>query len=82
MVSFDTSYCAPRYFRMSHDGHVMIGDALDRFARLVVQEERIALLGDVAGGLGMADENEAGRSLDRHAQGYMGSRAKCLRLTV
>jgi hypothetical protein len=57
---------------------MMVGDALDGLARLVVKEEDVALFGDVPGGLGVADKDEAGGAVSRHAQGYMGSRSKPL----
>jgi hypothetical protein len=61
---------------------VTVSDALDRLPRLVVEEEGVALLRDVSGALGVADEDEAGGAFSRHAQDYMGSRPKCFRLTV
>ena len=46
----------------------MVGDALDSLARLVVQEERVALLGNVPGRLGVADEDENGGTVGEHVQ--------------
>jgi len=38
--------------------HMVIGDALNSLARFIVEEERVALLRDVASGFGVTDEHE------------------------
>jgi hypothetical protein len=38
-------------------------------------------LADHALGLGVADEDEAGGAIGGHAQGYMGRRPQCFRVT-
>ena len=48
------------------DRDVMVGDALDGLAHLVVEEEHVALLRDIPRGLGVANQDEDGRTLDGH----------------